>query len=106
MRDISILIIDDDPLILETISKILSLSSPHYYIETAQTIEEAFDLVKKTYWDTILLDLSLPNTHGENPSPKNGLRALHIFKKELKLNAPIIAITGHYEDEFSDIVLD
>lgn len=106
MRDISILIIDDDELILETISKILSISNPNYYIGTARNVDEALVLAQKTYWDTILLDLSLPRAAGEIPDPKNGLRALHVLKKEMKLAAPLIAVTGHYDDELSDIVLD
>ncbi len=106
MRDLSILIIDDDPLIQATISKILKISNPHYYIETAGTVNEAITLIKKTYWDTILLDLCLPKNPGEIPHSQNGLQALNIFKKEFKLTAPIIAITGHFDDELSDIVLD
>src|SRR4030042_4478153 len=105
-RDISILIVDDDPLALRTISKILEISDEDYFIETATTVEELLNLVGKTYWDTILLDLSLPYHTGDTPDPKNGLLALDVLKSEYNVTTPIIAITGYNEDELSDIVLD
>ena len=49
-RDISILIVDDDPLVLRAISKILEISDENYFIETATTVEELLSLVGKTYW--------------------------------------------------------
>jgi two-component system, cell cycle response regulator len=105
-RDISILIVDDDVLVLRTIAKILELSDENYFIETATSVEKLFDLVQKTYWDTILLDLSLPYHGSESPDPKNGLMALDVLKTEYHINTPIIAITGYNELELSDIVLD
>ena len=105
-RDISILIVDDDPLVLRAISKILEISDEDYFIETAGTVEELLDLVGKTYWDTILLDLSLPYRAGENSDPKNGLLALDVLKSEYNVTTPIIAITGYNDVELSDIVLD
>ena len=38
-RDISILIVDDDPLVLRAISKILEISDGDYFIETAATVD-------------------------------------------------------------------
>jgi diguanylate cyclase (GGDEF)-like protein len=105
-RDISILIVDDDALALRAISKILEISDENYFIETATTVEELLTLVGKTYWDTILLDLSLPYHTGDNPDPKNGLLALDVLKSEYNVTTPIIAITGYNEVELSDIVLD
>ncbi|MDM7988261.1 MAG: GGDEF domain-containing response regulator [Smithella sp.] len=105
-RDISILIVDDDESVLRTISKILKFSDQSYFIETATTVEKLLDLVKKTYWDTILLDLSIPNHEGDNPDPKNGIQALERLRSEYNVNTPIIAITGYKEDELSDTVLD
>jgi len=106
-RDLNILIIDDDPAIQKTISKILRASNPNYYIQTVGCVDAAIELVKKTYWDTILLDLSLPLTDGGPESPENGLRTLDILKNELKISAPIIAITGYEDDEkLSETVLD
>jgi two-component system, cell cycle response regulator len=105
-RDISILIVDDDDLILRTISKILEISNQNYFIQTATTVEKLFNLVSKTYWDTILLDLSLPMREGDIPDPQNGLKALEVLKTEFNITTPIIAITGYNEIEMPDIVLD
>lgn len=105
-RDISILIVDDDALVLRTVSKILEVSDENYFIETATNVEALLDLVSKTYWDTILLDLSIPYREGDQPDPKNGLHALELLKTDFNMNTPIIAITGYNEVELSDIVLD
>jgi two-component system cell cycle response regulator len=105
-RDISILIVDDDESVLRTISKILAISDDQYFIETASTVRKLFEFVNKTYWDTILLDLSLPYNEGELPDPQNGLHALEVLKSEYNITTPIIAITGYNEVELSDIVLD
>jgi two-component system, cell cycle response regulator len=105
-RDISILIVDDDTLVLRTIAKILEVSDENYFIETATNVDGLLNLVSKTYWDTILLDLSIPLHDGDSPDPKNGLHALDVLKSEYNINTPIIAITGYNEVELSDIVLD
>ena len=105
-RDISVLIVDDDTLVLRTISKILGVSDESYFIETATNVDKLLNLVSKTYWDTILLDLSIPLHDGDIPDPKNGLHALDILKTEYNINTPVIAITGYNEVELSDIVLD
>lgn len=105
-RDINILIVDDDELILKTISKILEISNQNYFIQTASTVDNLLNLVSKTYWDTILLDLSLPIREGDIPDPKNGLYALDILKTEYNITTPVIAITGYNELELSDVVLD
>lgn len=106
MRDISVLIIDDDPLILKTVSNILTRSNPRYYIQTAQNIHDALALVRKTYWDTILLDLSIPYEPGDEPETSHGLRAIDELINDFNITAPIIAITGYSDDDFSDVVLD
>lgn len=105
-RDISILIVDDDDMVLKTIAKILERSDDNYFIQTARTVERLHDLVSKTYWDTILLDLSLPYHEGDTPDPKHGIHALEMLKGEFNITTPVIAITGYNEIELSDIVLD
>lgn len=105
-RDISILIVDDDEMVLRTISRILEKSDENYFIETARTVERLLDLVSKTYWDTILLDLSLPKHEDDAPDPRHGLQALEMLKSEYNITTPIIAITGYNDLELSDIVLD
>lgn len=105
-RDLNILIIDDDITVLKTITRILQLADVNYFIETANCVKNAIEFIEKTYWDTILLDLSLPVDANDVPDTKNGLNLLVLLKHEYNLNTPIIAITGHYEDDLSDDVLD
>jgi diguanylate cyclase (GGDEF)-like protein len=105
-RDLSILIIDDENIVLDTISQILSISNPNYYIRTAKNVDDALNLVQKTYWDTILLDLTLPKKSGEKPNSNNGLYFLDILNKDLKITPPVIAMTGFGDDNLSDTVLD
>ncbi len=105
-RDLSILIIDDDITVNSTIEKILRLSDKGYFIQSAYSVNTAIQLVRETFWDTILLDLSLPMIEGGTPDPHNGLIALDILKKEMDISTPVIAITGYADDELSDIVLD
>jgi diguanylate cyclase (GGDEF)-like protein len=105
-RDLSILIVDDDEIVLKIIAKILELSDKRYFIATSKDVEKTLELIQKTYWDTILLDLSIPWKTGGTPDTKNGLNLLEKLKNELNLTTPVIAITGHHEDELSDYVLD
>lgn len=105
-RDISILIVDDDLMILKTISKILKLSNPDYYIITAESLEEARSYLKQTFWDIILLDLSIPFSKGGVPQSDYGLQLLDFIKTDMKISSPVIAITGFNDDELSDIILD
>ena len=106
-RDFSILIIDDDPDVIKAIKKTLQFSNPRYFIESVSNVKKALELVKKTYWDTILIDLSLPWEHGGISDPQNGMKTIEIMRNELKITAPIIAITGHDDsEELSETVLD
>jgi len=105
-RDFNILIIDDDVDILKLFSKSLSKFNLQYFVKTAENISEAMELVEKTYWDTILLDLSIPLKKGGAPDLKHGLRALEILKQTKQINTPIIAITGKDDDELINTVLD
>jgi diguanylate cyclase (GGDEF)-like protein len=105
-RDISILIVDDDPLILNTISKILKSSNPNYFIITAEYAEEAKSYLKQTFWDIILLDLAIPVAEGGTPQSENGLKLLDFIKNDMKISSPVIAITGYNDDEISDTILD
>jgi PleD family two-component response regulator len=105
-RDLSILIIDDEEMVLYAIKDILQASNPKYFIKTARNVEEALDLIQKTYWDTILLDLTLPNSGKENSSCDNGLFLLDKLNKDLKITPPIIAMTGYGDDDLTDTVLD
>ena len=80
----SILVVDDDPLLLRTYDRILS--SWGHAIETASTAEDALGLQQEKDYDLILLDLVLPGM--------SGIDFLRNYKREN--NPPeVIVLTGY-----------
>jgi DNA-binding response OmpR family regulator len=57
-----ILIVDDDTSILKFMKAILEKN--HYYVETAETAEEALSKCKNDQYDIALLDIKLPDMEG------------------------------------------
>jgi two-component system, OmpR family, response regulator len=78
-----VLIIDDDPLILQILHDILV--SAHYDVYTLVNAGDAVDVALAIRPDAILLDLVLPETSGNEV-----LRAL----REHGVSAPVVALTG------------
>jgi two-component system, OmpR family, response regulator len=78
----SILLIEDDSLVRQTIVSILTEDG--YNVTCAHTIDEASIHYRNTIFDAILLDLQLPDG--------NGLELIHHMRA--KTNAPILIISG------------
>lgn len=89
--DKTILIIDDDPDIVQTLGANLSLD--RYKIASAHTGKEGIDTARELLPDLILLDLNLPDL--------DGIAICEILRKEF--NVPIIMLTAR--DTLSDKVL-
>ncbi|MGQ9460368.1 MAG: response regulator [Candidatus Bathyarchaeaceae archaeon] len=62
MKKASILIVDDDEGILETMSAILEEKG--YYTDTAKTGREAIEKSKTNFYNLALLDIKLPDIEG------------------------------------------
>jgi DNA-binding NtrC family response regulator len=62
MKKASILIVDDDEGILETMSAILEEKG--YYTDTAKTGREAIEKSKTNFYNVALLDIKLPDIEG------------------------------------------
>ncbi|PIR42144.1 DNA-binding response regulator [candidate division WWE3 bacterium CG_4_9_14_0_2_um_filter_35_11] len=77
-----LLLIDDDPRVIRTLSRLLK---DDYIIDTAVNAETAEDLAYFNHYDIIILDLVLPDMDGED------LCAL--IKARVK-NVPILVISG------------
>jgi len=60
---ISILVVDDDPAVLESFKTILELE-PGYGVETIATSTEALELLDTRYFDVIISDYSMPDIDG------------------------------------------
>ena len=80
----SILIIDDDKDMLETLSDVLQEKG--YWVETAKTGKEAIMTAREWFFDIALIDLKLPDM--------SGITVLKIFQLKYPYMIKII-VTGH-----------
>jgi DNA-binding NtrC family response regulator len=85
-----ILIVDDEPIVRESIRDWLKDSG--YQVETAETGEEALEMVAKQDFSVVVLDVRLPG--------KTGIRVLQELK-ELKPQIKSIIITAYPTPEMS-----
>jgi two-component system nitrogen regulation response regulator NtrX len=79
-----ILVVDDDTAICSSLSSILS--DEGFEVETAESAEYCLELLGKTDFDLILLDIWLPGMHG--------LMALEEIIKR-KINVSVVIISAH-----------
>jgi YesN/AraC family two-component response regulator len=84
-----VLIVDDDPAVLEALSTALS---PQFRIVTARTGAEALEALGQCLLDLVLLDNVLPDIPG--------LTILGIIKRYLP-SLPVVLITGYGTEEIS-----
>jgi response regulator RpfG family c-di-GMP phosphodiesterase len=87
-----ILVVDDEPLVLDSLSKYLQ--NLGFSIDTAQDGKIAAEKVMNNVYDLVLTDLRMPNVDG---------RYLLQFMAEKFPDIPKIVLTGYGEDE--DIIL-
>lgn len=89
-----VLIVDDDPAMVQLIERILS--SSNYDTLSALTGQEALDKMESDSLDACLLDMMLPDI--------NGIQLLQkIRNMEVGRHIPIIMITGN-QDEFDTVL--
>ncbi len=84
MENHSILLVDDDPLIISAIEKVLEKKG--YQITSADSGEKAVELLKKTFFDLVITDLMMKHIDG-----------MQVLKKAKELHPEIMAIiiTGY-----------
>jgi DNA-binding NtrC family response regulator len=82
-RMVRILIIDDEPSILEVLRKILQFEG--YDVATAANGEEGLELFRQTPCDLVITDMVMP--------AKDGLQTILDLRKE-KPDLPVIAMSG------------
>lgn len=87
-----ILIIDDDPEIIEALSAVLQMESPNYVIQTANSLDEAYKKLEEDQPDLALIDISL--------GAQSGLDALPFIKKKYP-DIVCIMMTAHRDVEFA-----
>ena len=85
-----ILAIDDDPMILQILTQILT---PHYTLAVTKSAAEAMILLDQQKPDLVLLDIEMPNI--------SGFEFLHSIKKDPKyMDIPVVVVSGHTNPHF------
>jgi PAS domain S-box-containing protein len=92
MTDAMILIVDDDPALLQALPEALSLRMPGLMIETADSAVAALERIRQTDYDAILSDIKMP-----------GMDGLALLKqvRVLRPETPTLLITGHGEHDLA-----
>jgi two-component system invasion response regulator UvrY len=93
---ISILIVDDHPVVRQGLKQILAEEFPSATFGEAQNAPEALDLVTRRRWDIVILDISLPG--------KSGLELLKELKRK-KATLPVLVLTMLTEEQLAARVL-
>ena len=82
-----ILIVDDEKAILLAFKKLLK--SPNIMVDTAETINEAENLLKKNIYNVVIVDLRFTGVYGEE-----GLKIIK-YVKEFYPQTNVILVTGY-----------
>lgn len=82
----SILIVDDDPALLEALSSMILMRLHDIRLHTAALPEDALNLINNHHYDIVLSDIRLPGMNGVDL-----LRRIRI----LRPTVPVVMMTGH-----------
>jgi len=87
---IRILLVDDEPLLLESLEIVLTVKGNYTVVGTAGNGIAALDILKKTQTDVMLIDLNMP-----------GMGGIELIKKvhELYPNIRMIVLTTFYDEK-------
>src|SRR5438094_6021123 len=90
MTPLRVLIVDDDPALLQALPKALRLRMGGVTVETADSASAALDRITTGDYDAIVTDIKMPGM--------DGLALLTEIRKH-RPDTPTLIITGHGEDE-------
>jgi signal transduction histidine kinase/DNA-binding response OmpR family regulator/ABC-type sugar transport system substrate-binding protein len=82
-----VLVVDDEPGILDMHARIVESQSPDYRVLRARNGQEALEVIREEHPDLVLLDLMMPELDGFGV-----LEAMR--EKETSRNIPVIVLTG------------
>lgn len=88
-----ILLIDDDSLVLKTLSRLLESSG--YRVEPVQSGEEALERIRKLNFDLVITDIRMPGIDGIETIK----RIRDVYRKSNKSPISEIIITGYIDTE-------
>lgn len=81
-----LLLVDDDPALLDALSGTLQIRLGHFTVDTCQTGMRALDCVTTKRYDAIISDVNMPEI--------DGLQLLRTVKK-VRPYTPVVLISGH-----------
>ena len=61
---INVLIADDNPIIREGIKQIIAIALDIRVVGEADNGQQVLELIRKDYWDVVLLDINMPVKNG------------------------------------------
>jgi two-component system C4-dicarboxylate transport response regulator DctD len=93
----SILIIDDDPALLEALTAMIRFRLADVHLHTAAIPEDALRLMATREYDVILSDIRLPGMDGLTL-----LRRIRVLRPAV----PVIMMTGHGSDAVRQAAMD
>lgn len=88
-----ILVVDDDPVLLQVLPETLRLRMPQLNIDTCLSGEQALEHLQKTDYDAVITDIKMPHL--------DGLALLSKIQAQWP-SLPIILMTGHGEEELAN----
>lgn len=88
-----ILLVDDDPVLLQALPDTLRLRIPELTIDTCLSGLQALERLQTSDYDAVISDIKMPNL--------DGLALLAKIQLEWP-NIPIILMTGHGEEELAN----
>jgi DNA-binding NtrC family response regulator len=89
MKASSVLIVDDDPALLQALPEALRLRMSGVAVDTAESATAALDRIAARDYDAIITDIKMPGMDG---------LALLAEIRERRPDTPTLMITGHGED--------
>jgi PAS domain S-box-containing protein len=87
-----ILLVDDDPALLEALPEALRLRLDGIEIDTSETASEALERLRDTDYDAIVSDIKMPGMDG---------LALLAEAAKIRPGTPVLLITGHGEHDLA-----
>jgi DNA-binding response OmpR family regulator len=94
----SLLLVDDEPLISVELQK--ALQKAGFLVDHAEDVEAAKEMVERTHFDLMIVDLNLKAEKNSQPHPENGTGLVREFRAA-GVNVPILmhtALTGDYHE--------
>lgn len=95
-----IMVVDDDPLVLKTIGKLLEIEG--YYVTTSLSGKEALAIIEREEIDLVITDIRMPSM--------NGVETISIMiercKEKERQAPPFIFITGYADEEVNQKAQD